>query len=270
VAKKPTRGRPATWLGETGREAAAEFLGTFVLILFGSAVVAQVVLSGGSHGGYISINIAWGLAVTMAVYVAGGVSGGHLNPALTLALAVHGRFPWKKVLPYSAAQLAGAFAASAVTFAVYHEALNRFDSGVRQVVGARGTGAIWATYPQAFLSNVPGGLADQIVGTALLVGLVFALTDRRNLAPDSRLAPVLFGAAVALIGMSFGYNAGYAINPARDLGPRLFTALAGWGSEVFRAGNHWWWVPIVGPCLGGALGGLVYDLLITRSQPAEG
>jgi glycerol uptake facilitator-like aquaporin len=101
----------------------------------------------------------------------------------------------------------------------------------------------------------------------LLVTLVFALTDRRNLAPDPRLGPVLFGAAVVLIGMTFGYNAGYAINPARDLGPRLFTALAGWGSEVFRAGNHWWWVPIVGPCLGGLVGGLAYDLLITKHHP---
>jgi MIP family channel proteins len=254
-------------LREIGREATAEFLGTFVLLLFGTAVVAQVVLSGGSHGTYLSINIGWGLAVTMAVYVAGGVSGAHLNPALTLALAVHGRFPWSKVLAYCGAQTAGAFAASAVTFAVYHEALARFDSGIRRVTGPQATAGIWATYPQDFLSNVPGGLADQIVGTALLVTLVFALTDRRNLAPDPRLAPVLFGGAVVLIGMTFGYNAGYAINPARDLGPRLFTALAGWGSEVFRAGNHWWWVPIVGPCLGGLVGGLAYDLLITKHHP---
>jgi MIP family channel proteins len=256
-------------LRETGRAVVAEFLGTFVLILFGTAVVAQVVLSGGSHGTYISINIGWGLAVTMAVYVAGGVSGAHLNPALTLALAVHGRFPWRRVLAYCGAQTAGAFTASAVTFAVYHEALARFDGGIRRVTGPQATAGIWATYPQDFLSNVPGGLADQIVGTALLVTLVFALTDRRNLAPDPRFGPVLFGAAVVLIGMTFGYNAGYAINPARDFGPRLFTALAGWGSEVFRAGNHWWWVPIVGPSLGGVVGGLAYDLLITKHHPPE-
>ncbi|HKC12015.1 MAG TPA: MIP family channel protein [Vicinamibacteria bacterium] len=257
-------------LRETGRAAVAEFLGTFVLILSGTAVVAQVVLSGGSHGTYLSINIGWGLAVTMAVYVAGDVSGGHLNPALTLALAVCGRFPWRRVLAYWGAQTAGAFTASAVTFAVYHEALTHFDGGIRRVTGPQATAGIWATYPQGFLSNVPGGLADQIVGTALLVGLVFALTDRRNLAPDPRLAPVLFGAAVVLIGMTFGYNAGYAINPARDFGPRLFTALAGWGSEVFRAGNHWWWIPIVGPCLGGMIGGLAYDLLISKHHPPEG
>src|ERR1044071_6709203 len=108
-------------LSGTKREAAAEFLGTFVLIVFGSAVVAQVVLSGGSHGSYLSINLAWGLAVTMGVYVSAGVSGAHLNPAVTLALAVHRKFPWGKVAPYVAAQMAGAFIASAVTFAAYRE-----------------------------------------------------------------------------------------------------------------------------------------------------
>jgi len=256
-------------LSGTSREAAAEFLGTFILIAFGSAVVAQVVLSGGSHGGYISINIAWGLAVTMAVYVTAGVSGAHLNPAVTLALAVHRDFAWRKVLPYWAAQVAGAFAASAVTFATYREAFDRFDGGVRQVTGPRATAGIFATFPQDFLSNVPGGLVDQVVGTALLILVIFALGDRRNSPPDAAVAPVVVGLLVVLIGMSFGFNAGYAINPARDFGPRLFTAVAGWGSDVFRAGNHWWWVPIVGPCVGGVLGGAVYDLFITRHHPKE-
>ena len=256
-------------LSGTSREAAAEFLGTFILIVFGSAVVAQVVLSGGSHGGYVSINIAWGLAVTMGVYVSAGVSGAHLNPAVTLALAVHRQFPWRKVLPYCAAQMAGAFAASAVTFFTYREAFDRFDGGVRQVTGPHATAGIFATYPQEFLSNFPGGVIDQVVGTALLILVIFAIGDRRNSAPDAAIAPVLVGLLVVLVGMTFGFNAGYAINPARDLGPRLFTAMAGWGSEVFRAGHHWWWVPIVGPCVGGVLGGAVYDLLITRHHPQE-
>jgi len=256
-------------LSGTTREAAAELLGTFVLILFGTAVVAQVVLSGGSHGSYLSINLGWGLAVMTGIYVAAGVSGAHLNPAVTLALAVHRRFPWRKVLPYSAAQLAGAFLASAVTFTTYREAFDRFDGGARQVTGTHATAGIFATYPQEFLSNVPGGLVDQVVGTALLILVIFAIGDRRNSAPDAAVAPVLVGLLVVLIGMTFGFNAGYAINPARDLGPRLFTALAGWGSEVFRAGHHWWWVPIVGPCLGAVLGGAVYDLLITHHHPRE-
>ena len=251
----------------TAREAAAEFLGTFVLIVFGSAVVAQVVLSGGSHGGYLSINLAWGLAVTMAVYVAGGVSGAHLNPAVTLALAVHRGFPWSKVMPFWAAQVAGAFAGASVTFATYREAFDHFDHGQRQVTGAQATAGIFATYPQPFLSNVPGGLVDQVVGTALLLLVIFALGDAKNQAPEPKIGPLFVGGLVVLIGMTFGYNAGYAINPARDLGPRLFTALAGWGSEVFRAGNAWWWVPILGPLVGGVLGGFVYDLFITRFHP---
>jgi MIP family channel proteins len=246
------------------REAAAEFLGTFVLIAFGSAVVAQVILSGGSHGGYLSINIAWGLAVIMGIYVSGGVSGAHLNPAVTVALAVHRGFPWRKVLPYGAAQVAGAFAGAAVAFVTYREAFDHFDGGVRQVTGPQATAGIFATYPQPFLSNVPGGLVDQIVGTALLLMLVLALGDAKNMAPEPRIAPIHVGLAVVLIGMCFGYNAGYAINPARDLGPRLFTAMAGWGSGVFRAGNGWWWVPIVGPLAGGVIGGFVYDLFVTR------
>ena len=246
------------------REAAAEFLGTFVLIIFGVGVVAQVVLSGGASGEYLSINLAWGLAVTMAVYVAGGISGAHLNPAVTLAMAVHRRFEWRKVPLYCAAQFAGAFAASAVVYATYREALNHFDGGVRQVVGPQATAGIWATYPQPFLSVFPGGVADQIVGTALLVGIIFALTDRLNLAPHPSATPVLVGALVFLIGACFGFNSGYAINPARDLGPRVFTAIAGWGSEVFRAGHSWWWVPVVAPPIGGVLGGYVYDLLVSR------
>jgi MIP family channel proteins len=251
------------------RELLAEFFGTFILIVFGVGVVAQVVLSKGATGGTLSINIAWGLAVTMGCYVAAGVTGAHLNPAVTLALAVHRRFPWHKVLPYSLAQLAGAFIASAVVFVTYHEALNAFDSGVRQVVGPQGTAGIWATYPQPFLSVFPGGFMDQVVGTALLVGVIFAITDTRNSPAPAGLAPVVVGLLVLLIGATYGFNSGYAINPARDLGPRLFTFVAGWGGDVFRAGNGWWWVPIVAPCVGGVAGGWAYDFFVgSRFQTA--
>jgi MIP family channel proteins len=242
----------------------AELLGTFVLIVFGVGVVAQTVLSSGTAGSPLSINIAWGLAVTMGCYVAGGVTGAHLNPAVTLALAVHRRFPWTRVAPYVAAQFAGAFIASVVVYVTYREALTAFDGGVRQVIGARGTAGIWATYPQPFLSTFPGGFIDQFVGTALLVGAIFAISDVRNSAPPPGLAPVVVGFLVLLIGATFGFNSGYAINPARDLAPRLFTALAGWGSEVFVAGNAWWWVPVVAPCFGAIAGGWVYDAMIGR------
>jgi len=252
----------------TVRELLAEVLGTFLLIVFGVGVVAQVVLSRQAAGTMLSINLAWGLAVMVGAYAAAGVSGAHLNPAVTLALAVHRGFPWGKVLPYTVAQCLGAFAASAVVYFTYREALTAFDGGVRQVVGPAATAGIWATYPQPFLSTF-GGLVDQIVGTALLAAGIFALTDRRNAAPPSTATPALVGALVVLIGATFGFNAGYAINPARDFAPRVFTAIGGWGTEVFSAGNGWWWVPIVGPSIGAVLGGFVYDLLITKHHPAQ-
>ncbi|HMB82031.1 MAG TPA: MIP/aquaporin family protein, partial [Vicinamibacterales bacterium] len=173
------------------REMLAEFFGTFILIMFGCGVVAQVVLSKHSAGDNLSINIAWGLAVTMGCYVSAGVTGAHLNPAVTLALAVHRKFPWNKVLPYALAQLAGAFVASAVVYVTYHEAINAFDGGVRQVLGAQGTAGIWATYPQTFLSTFPGGFIDQVVGTALLIGVIFGISDSRNSPAPSGLAPVV-------------------------------------------------------------------------------
>jgi MIP family channel proteins len=251
------------------REVAAEFLGTFVLIAFGCGAVAQVTLSDHKNGDYLSINLAWAMAVTMGVYVADGVSGAHLNPAVTLAMAVLRRFSWRKLLPYWFAQLAGALTASAVVYYCYQEALYNFDGGTRQVLGPQGTAGIWATYPQPFLSTFPGGLIDQIVGTALLLVCILALIDRRNRVPAANMAPLLIGGVVLVIGIAFGYNSGYAINPARDFGPRLFTYLFGWGDEVFRAGNYWWWVPIVGPLIGGVLGGLVYDLFIFRHHPSQ-
>lgn len=251
---------------ETLREALAEFLGTFVLIVFGVGVVAQVVLSGQASGTYLSINLAWGLAVVMGCYVAGGVSGAHLNPAVTVSLAVHRGLPWAKVGPYVVAQVLGAFAASAIVYLTYSEALTAFDGGMRQVGGPRATAGIWATYPQLFLSTF-GGLVDQIVGTFMLMLVVFAISDQRNAPPAAGMAPFIVGLLVMAIGMALGFNAGYAINPARDFGPRLFTFVAGWGADVFRAGNGWWWVPIVGPVIGAVAAGWVYDAFIGSRFP---
>ena len=249
------------------REVFAEFLGTFVLIVFGVGVVAQAILSGQTAGTFLSINLAWGLAVTMGCYVAGGVSGAHLNPAVTIALAIHRGFPWNKVGPYIGAQMIGAFVASAVVYLTYMDALNAFDGGLRQIGGAQGTAGIWATYPKPFLATFPGGFIDQFVGTALLMLVVLAISDARNAPPAAGTGPVIVGLLVAVIGMSFGFNAGYAINPARDFGPRLFTAIAGWGAEVFRAGNAWWWVPIIAPTLGAITAGWIYDGLIGHRFP---
>lgn len=250
----------------TSRETAAEFLGTFILIAFGVGVVAQTVLSRSANGSFFAINIGWGLAVMLGVYASGGVSGAHLNPAVTLALALTRGFPWAKVGPFILAQMAGAFAGAAVVYATYYDAFNAYDNAMRQVEGAQATAGIFATYPQPFLSTL-GGFVDQVVGTALLMASIFAITDQRNNATPAWLTPVIVGGIVVAIGVSFGFNAGYAINPARDLGPRLFTALAGWGSGVFTAAGGWWWVPVVAPCVGAVVGALAYDLLITRNHP---
>ncbi len=202
----------------------------------------------------------------LGVYAAGGVSGAHLNPAVTLALAVTRGFSWNKVGPYVLAQFAGAFVASALVFFTYREAFNAFDGGVRQVLGPQGTAGVFATYPQPFLS-IFGGVIDQIVGTALLMASVLAVTDQRNNAAPGWLAPVIVGGIVIAVGVAFGFNAGYAINPARDFAPRLFTAAAGWGTEVFAASGGWWWVPVVAPCIGGVIGALAYDALVSRHHP---
>jgi len=248
------------------RELLAEFLGTFVLIAFGVGVVAQTVLSKQSAGSMLSINIAWGIGVMMGCYVSAGITGAHLNPAVTVGLAVHRRFPWTKVLPYAVAQTAGAFVASAVVYAAYSDTLTAFDGGARQVIGNLGTAGIWATYPQPFLSTL-GGFINELVGTALLVGVILGITDTRNSPAPAGLTPVVVGLLVVGIGASFGFNSGYAINPARDFGPRLFTAVAGWGSGVFTAANNWWWVPIVAPTLGGIFGGFAYDFFVGKRFP---
>jgi MIP family channel proteins len=252
--------------GSTTREAAAEFLGTFILIAFGVGVVAQTVLSRNASGSYLAINLGWGLAVMLGVYASAGVSGAHLNPAVTVALAVRRGFPWGKVAPYALAQMLGAFVGAALVFLTYREAFGAFDGGTRQIDGAMATAGIFATYPQPFLS-IAGGFVDQVVGTALLMIGVLAVTDQKNTAPPGWLSPILVGGLVVAIGVAFGFNAGYAINPARDLGPRLFTAMAGWGAGVFSAGNGWWWVPVVAPILGAIIGASAYDVLVVRFYP---
>lgn len=253
----------------TWREAAAEFLGTFILIAFGVGVVAQTVLSRNANGSFLAINLCWGLGVMLGVFAAGGVSGAHLNPAVTVALAVHRDFPWRKVAPFVLAQVAGAFVASALVFATYREAFAAFDGGLRAVDGATGTAGIFATYPQPFVS-IAGGFVDQVVGTAMLLLGVLAVTDQRNGGAPAWTAGPLVGLLVVAIGMAFGFNAGYAINPARDFGPRLFTAVAGWGGGVFSAGGGWWWVPILGPLVGGVLGVWLYDACVGgHLKPAE-
>ncbi|CAG0914408.1 unnamed protein product [Notodromas monacha] len=239
------------------REFFAEFIGTFLLVLIGNGSVAQVVLSGMKHGDFFTVNMAYALAVAFGVMVSGGISGGHINPAVTLAMALAGKCSWVKVPVFWAAQYIGAFVASAVLYGVYKDALTAFAPEPYTIQ----TAGIWATYPQEFLS-LGNALFDQIIGTFLLLIIVMAITDPRNMEVSKGLYPLYVGLTVGAVGMAFGFNCGYAINPARDLAPRVFTAIAGWGGQVFSAGNGFFWVPIVGPHIGAILGVLAYGLTI--------
>jgi glycerol uptake facilitator protein len=249
-------------------ELSAEVLGTFTLIIFGVGVVAQTVLTPFSAGAQ-SIHWAWGIGVVMGVYVAGGISGAHLNPAVTVALALRRGFPWGKVLPYSLAQLVGAFLAALVVRWNFWEAFDKFDpaKGFKSQV-------VFNTYPNntADYANISqlGALRDQIIGTAVLVMLILAITDARNMAPGANMAPFIIGLVVVGIGMAIGAAAGYAINPARDLGPRLAAWVCGW-ADAFndQRGDFYAWVPIIGPFIGGALGGYVYDFFVGAYLPVE-
>ncbi|MGI8331451.1 MIP/aquaporin family protein [Actinomadura scrupuli] len=246
-------------------ELAAEFAGTMIIILFGVGVVAQVVAGG--IGDHDSIAWAWGLGVTLAVYVSARISGAHLNPAVTVALAVFKGFSWRKVAPYIVAQTAGAFLAALLVRWNYSEVLAKADPG--HTIKTQG---VFSTLPGNGTLPVHewGALRDQVIGTAILLFLILAITDLRNSSPAANLAPVVVGLVVVAIGMAWGTDAGYAINPARDLGPRLASFLTGYGS-AFRDqyGNLYFWVPIVGPLIGGVIGAGLYQGLVARFLPDE-
>ena len=287
AAAAPARTGIAAWRRTTTGELAAECLGTFVLICFGDGVVAMAVAalnqSGrgaeifAASGDWLLIGWGWGFAVTFAVYFAGGVSGAHINPAVTLAFAARRGFPWRKVPGYIAAQLVGAFLGAALVYIVYKGAIDSYD---RANHIARGdpdsvpTYSIFATFPAKYFSTWLGPLIDQIAGTAFLVAFVFAVTDEFNQPVRANLAPLLIGFIVVAVGLSFGANAGYAINPARDFGPRIFAWIAGWGKIAMPGDygnvNTYFWIPIVGPFLGGLIGAFFYDFTIRDVLVARG
>ncbi|XP_057575773.1 aquaporin-9 isoform X1 [Hippopotamus amphibius kiboko] len=243
------------------KETLSEFLGTFIMIVLGCGSVAQAVLSRGHLGGAITINIGFPMAVVMAIYVAGGVSGGHVNPAVTFAMCFFGRMEWFKFPFYVGAQFLGAFVGAATLFGIYYDAFMSFAGGKLLIVGENATAHIFATYPAPYLSLV-NALADEVAATMFLLIVIFAIFDSRNLGIPKDLAPVVIGLLIVVIASSLGMNSSCAMNPARDLSPRLFTALAGWGFEVFTAGNNFWWIPVVGPLVGAVIGGLIYVLFI--------
>ncbi|KAG9279367.1 aquaporin-9-like [Astyanax mexicanus] len=248
------------------KECLAEFLGVYILILFGCGSVAQVTTSQNTKGEYLSINLGFALGTTFGIYVSKGVSGAHLNPAVSLSLCFLGRFSWTRLPFYVVSQVFGAFLAAATVALQYYDAIFQYSGGEFTVSGATATAGIFSTYPADYLS-LWGGIVDQVIGTAALLVCVLALGDVRNTPAPAGLEPVLVGAVVLVIGISMGSNSGYAINPARDLGPRVFSWIAGWGVEVFRAGGGWWWVPLVATCVGGLVGSLIYELVIAVHHP---
>ncbi|XP_071756498.1 aquaporin-3a [Centroberyx gerrardi] len=242
------------------RQALAECLGTLILVMFGCGAVAQLVLSSGSHGMFLTVNFAFGFAATLGILVCGQVSGGHLNPAVTFALCLLGRERWRKFPMYFAFQTLGAFLGSAIIFGMYYDAL--WDHpGNFNVTGPNATAGIFATYPGKHLTIV-NGFFDQIIGTAALIVCILAIVDPYNNPIPQGLEAFTVGFVVLVIGLAMGFNSGYAVNPARDLGPRIFTAMAGWGMDVFTARNCWFLVPIFAPFLGTIIGVMVYQLMV--------
>ncbi len=247
-------------------ECLAEFVGTMVILLFGAGVCAMTTLFGTGApgevvlGGWTNITLGWGLGVLFGVALTARVSGGHLNPAITLAFAVFRGFSWAKVVPYTAAQTLGAFCGAALVFFNYRVAITQFDPGLEK------TANVFATFP-AFPGVPAAGFFDQVIGTAILVLLVLAVSDERNQPAPAWASPALVALIVVAIGISFGRLHGYAINPARDFGPRVFVTLMGFKNTGFNGGAALWWVPVAGPLAGGLIGAGVYDFLIRPFLP---
>ena len=250
-----------------------EVFGTFILILLGDGVVANVGLAprlAGTAYNWDTITIGWAFAVIVAVYVSAGVSGAHINPAVTIALAIKRDFPWRKVLPYIVAQMIGAFLGALGVFLVYGDGLR-----------AAGLPNVWCTGPgsifgQAFWGGASSGalggysflnaFVAEVFGTAVLMWGVLASGDSKNTGLMHNLGPFLVGGTVLAVGLSLGGPSGYAINPARDLGPRLFGLVSG-TTGLFADG--YWWIPVVAPIVGGIIGTYMYDWFVTPHLPAS-
>uniref|UniRef100_A0A3Q2PWR6 Aquaporin 10a n=1 Tax=Fundulus heteroclitus TaxID=8078 RepID=A0A3Q2PWR6_FUNHE len=247
------------------RQCMAEFLGTLVLILFGLSAAAQVTTSRQTKGQTLSIHLSWAVGVIVGFDFS---SGAHLNPAVSLCFCILGKLRWGQLLPYCLSQLLGAYVAAALVFALYYDAIMDFSGGVLTVYGPNETASIFATYPSEYLT-LGGSFLDQVVGTGTLLLCILSLTEKRNTpAPPDLIAPIVAGIVLGII-MSMSANCGAALNPARDLGPRLLMLTAGWGTEVFTCYNYWFWVPIVAPITGALAGTSLYLFFIEWQLPDE-
>ena len=260
-----------------------ELIGTFLLVFFGCGAVAAAV-STGAQVGVFQVAIVWGLGIAIAIHCTAAMSGAHLNPAVTIAFAAWQGFPRSRVLPYIAAQMIGAFAGAAVIFGVFADAIGAYEAAQGLTRGAPGSEATAMIFGEYFPN--PGGkpLTDtatamslgramfaEIVGTAVLVLVIFTVTDRRNPEAPQILTAGYIGLTVTLLISLLGPLTMACFNPARDFAPRLFSSLAGWGSVPFTANGAlgWWVVYLVAPVAGGLLGGALHRHLVGRALEAE-
>ncbi|MCJ1300869.1 hypothetical protein MMC08_003668 [Hypocenomyce scalaris] len=259
------------------REPFAEFMGVFIMILFGNGSVAQVLLSAGDtsapggdgYGNYQSISWGWGIGVMLGIYVAGD-SGAFLNPAITFSNCLYRKLPWRRFPIYMLAQFLGGFCGSGVVYINYIAAINNYEGdGVRTVPPSKtATAGIFCTYPQAFLPRANMFFSEFIASTILMF-VLFALKDDSNIGAGNLLPLMLFFLIFGL-GACFGFETGYALNFARDFGPRLMSYAVGYGHEVWSAGGYYFWIPMVAPFCGCAFGGFLYDLfLYTGESPVN-
>ncbi|KAJ2919660.1 hypothetical protein MD484_g709, partial [Candolleomyces efflorescens] len=250
------------------REPMAEFFGVALLVIFGAGAGASVVLSSNpgvassAKGDFFSINFGWAIGIAMGVWVSMGYSAGHINPAITLAMATWRGFPWRKVPGYILAQVLGGLVGAAMIYGLYFGAIDIVEgAGVR----TQATAGIFATYPLSYVSSA-AAFFSEFLATAILSMVVLALTDE-NRKNKNKLSPGLIPLALFIlfigVGASLGMQTSWALNPARDFGPRLFLSMAGYGKEVYTHRNQYWlWCPIIAPIVGAQAGALLYDLFL--------
>ncbi|PWN99694.1 aquaporin-like protein [Tilletiopsis washingtonensis] len=284
-ASLPTPTHRARWAGYAGkqhrlwraraalREELAEFAGTAMIIIFGVGVECEVELHMAVHSGpdaakSLMSRFAWATGVAIGIWVAGGISGAHLNPTVTISLAMFRGFPMRKVGRYILAQILGACFGAFLIYANYHHSIERVEGGAqRTVYGPDATASLFFTFPQPYLPWT-ASFYSEFLASGVLLCAVFALSDSRNLAPPLGLMPLAMWMLLVGIGASLGINTGYAMNFARDTGPRIACWLLGYGNEVWTDhGYYFAWGPGIASVFGGLAGSAFYDLLI--SGPRE-
>jgi glycerol uptake facilitator protein len=252
-------------------ECISEVIGTAILIMVGDSAAAMYFMYDPSpyKTAYWGVCIAWGLGVAIAVYTCGGVSGAHINPAVTLPLAIFRKFPKWKIIPYVISQVIGAIIGAAIVYAMFYPVIDQYNA-LHNLTRAGGDGmpsaGVFFTHPNVGITPLHAFM-DQIFLTGLLLLGIMAIIDQYNENAPRANAALIIGLLVAMIGASAGYLEAWAINPARDFGPRVFAYFAGWGPQAFPSPGNFWWVPIAGPLIGGVLGASIYEFMIRPWLP---